>query len=620
MLLIVVAYSPALGGHFVWDDELLVQKNPLVTGEAHLGNIWFKTDFSLTAVALWCQWLLWGNQPLGYHVVNVLLHATSCLLLWRLLRRWEISGAWLAAALFAVHPVAAASVAWISEMKNTLSLVLFLTALRLYPLGGKDGKANPWQYLLSLGTFLLALLSKTSTVMLPVVLLLVTWWRNGRVSRKDILRTAPFFALSLLLGCATVWFQHRVMTATDPAQTESLPARFALAGNALWFYLGKALLPVNLSMIYPRWTLTSLSVLAWVPTLLWLGMLGALWQFRQRPEVRAALLALAVFTVTLFPVMGLLSMDYLVIARVSDHFQYLPLLAVVVLLAAAMHRWLPSAMLAPATTSIVLLLAFGTFQRAEILARDESLWRDTLARNPNSFTAHNNLGCFLARQNRLPAAIAEFEATLQLRSNNAPAHANLGRAYAMQQNFAAANPHFEAALKLKPDSAEFHDAYANALAAQGRLPEAAGHLRDAIRLDARPESRLHLAALLRATGDVRGALEHYRAALKQSPDLVEGLNNAAWLLATSPEAALRNGPEAVRFAERAYELTRRSDAAMLGTLSAAYAEAGRFPDAVAAAERAIQVAESAGQGEFVTMLRQMLAQYRAGKPFRESAP
>ena len=620
-LLVFAAYWPALRGEFVWDDELLVLKNPLATGQLNLRNVWLQTDFSLTTVTLWLQWLLWGNHPACYHIVNVLLHALSCVLLWRVLLRLRIPGAWLAAAIFAVHPVVAASVAWISEMKNTLSLVFCLTSFWLFlsfeerTVAGKN-KAG-LSYLLSLGAFLLALLSKTSTVMLPVVLVLCAWWRRGEVTRRDWLRLAPFFALSLLLGCATIWFQHRVIIAGDPVQTENICGRFAAAGQATWFYLGKVFLPFNLSMIYPRWTMDQTAVLAYLPAVSWLAVLALLWKFRHRVWGRAALFGLGCFTVTLFPVLGFLSMDYLVISRVSDHFQYLPMIAIVVLFAAGLSRWLPAQMFMPATT-IVLLLSFATFQRAEIIARDETLWRDTLEKNPDSFTAHNNLGCLLARQNKMPAAIQEFEATLRLRSQNAPAHCNLGRAYAMQGDFVRAESHFQSALKIKPDDAEIQQAYALALLQQGKVEAAIEHLRLAVRVEPKIESRQHLAGLLHQTGQHREAIAQYREVLKREPDSMETLNNLAWMLATSPDATVRNGAEAVNFAEHACRLTDSKKAGMVGTLAAAYAEAGRFAEAVTTATKAAELADAAGDAPFAAANRQLLSLYRAGRPYHEA--
>ncbi len=620
VVLVLAAYWPALTGQFVWDDELLVLKNPLVLGQYHLGNVWFRTDFSLTTTALWLQWLLWGNSPIGFHIVNILLHAGSCLLLWRVLGRLAIPGAWIAAALFAVHPVGAASVAWISEMKNTLSLLFCLASFDFFlraesePVDARRGKLF---HAVALGAFLLALLSKTSTVMLPVVVLLCAWWQRGRITRRDCRRAAPFFLIAVALGCVTIWFQTQVMKAGDPVQTENFLGRLAAAGKALWFYLGKALLPLDLSMIYPRWTVASTNVAAYLPTALWCTLLGSTWWFRKQVWSRAVFFALAVFTVLLFPVLGFLSMDYLVISRVSDHFQYLPMIAVLALFAAMLAKLLPTQLLSTATVVLVAGLAALTFQRSEIISHNDSLWRDTLAKNPTSFTAHNNLGCILAAHNHLADAIPHFEQTLKYNPKNASAHANLGRAFSMQHKFAGAEEHFQAALKLKPDGADVHQAYAGALLEQGKVAEALPHLREAVRLEPRMEFRLPFAALLHETGNYAESVAQYRAALQREPEAVEALNNLAWMLATCPDASVRNGTDAVRLAEQVCRLTDQKQAGMVGTLAAAYAEAGRFPEAITTAAKAADLAAAAGDAAFAAQNRQLLGLYRTGRAFRE---
>jgi Flp pilus assembly protein TadD len=644
-LLEFAIYWPAVRGQFVWDDQLLVAKNPLVTGKANLGTIWFQTDFSLTSVALWLQWMLWGNNPTGYHVVNIFLHATNCALLWRLLRRMKIPGAFLAALIFVVHPLCAASAAWISEAKNTLSLLFFLLSFWCFlkkddaensesvesdstaehssakeletqkNIGQGNSKREVF-YFLSPGAFVLALLSKTSTIMLPVVLLLHAWWKHRRVTRHDLVRTAPFFLVALLFGCATIFFQARVMATHDPVQTENFFGRFAAAGKVIQFYIGRIFFPLNLSMIYPRWKINPSDALSYLPALCWLAMLALCWWYRRLKWPCAIFFALSCFTVLLFPVLGFLSMDYFAISRVSDHFLYLPMIPFIALAAAGLSK-LPARFVNPIAAALVLALSFLTFQRAEIISTNESLWRDTLSKNPSSFTARNNLGCILAAQNELNDAIEQFKAAIELNPKNAPAHCNLARAYAIQRDFTDAEQEFQTALKLKSNDADIQQSYASALAQQGKFEEAIQHLRAAVKLEPANEMRLHLAALLRQTRNLREAVQEYRAVLARDPDSVEALNNLAWILATSRDDTVRNGTDAVRFAERACNLTARKNPMMLGTLAAAYAEAGRFSDAVTTATQAANLAESSGNSQFAAMNRQLISLYRAGRAFRE---
>ena len=592
---------------------MLVQGNPLVKGTLGLGTIWFRTDFPLSSVALWVQWQLWGNNPVGYHVVNVLLHATSAVLLWRLLSRLRIPGGWLAGVLFAVHPVCVASVAWISELKNTLSLPFYLVSALLF-LRGDAESATPrieeggWRiehpaqpssifhplsspgygltYWLSLLAFLLALLSKTSTVMLPVVLLACTWWQRGRLTWRDLGRTGPYFAVALAFGVMSVWYQAHGAILGATVQTESIWGRLAGAGMALWFYLGKALLPVHLSMIYPRWTIHAATPTAYLPLLLWGGLLGLCWWFR-RSWGRCVLFGLGCFTLNLLPVLGFVDMYFLALSRVSDHFAYLPLTAIVGMAGAGLcllagdhgprtkdHG--PRAAQWSVVGGLVVLLSLLTAQHAKIFVTEQALWEDTLAKNPGAWIAHANLGWMLASQGKYDAAISHLAASLQSHPNNAQARCNLGRVLSLQGKFSAAEPEFQAALKLKPKDASIRRSYGSALAEAGRKEDAVKELREAIRLQPDVETHLQLAKLFQEMGQSAEAAAEYRQVLARQPASVAALSNLAWLLATCSEPSARDGAEAVRLAEKACQVTGHKEAQTVGVLAAAYAEAGRF--------------------------------------------
>ncbi len=658
-VLVLVAYWPAMRGPFVWDDWLVIQQNPLVKGEFSLRSIWFQTDFPLTMVAFWLQSLAWGKNPVGYHVVNILLHGLSSVLLWRLLRRLKVPGAGLAGALFAVHPVCVASVAWISELKNTLSLPFYLLSFWWYvaaeetpapaatettPTGRVATDSSPkltpsLAYVLSLGAFALALLSKTSTVMLPVVLLGWAWWRRGRVRWREVRRASPFFVLAVGFGLLTIWFQSYQILHGRPAQLEGLGGRLAGAGWAIWFYLGKALLPVGLNLIYPRWEISAASALSYVPLVLLVAVFGVCWNQR-RGWGKHALFALGFFVVNLFPVLGILDLYFLEISRVSDHFQYLPLMGMVSGVAAGLSigaAWFArkgsSERVAEAARSpgvgdssplsrtvFVLLvagLAIATAVRAQRFGTAEGLWRDTLARNPDAWPAQNNLACLLAERNDLPQAIEHFESALRIHPNNPAAEVNLGQALALGGRFGEAEPHFRAALALKPNSFEAHRYYATALAGQGRTKEALAQLEAALQLQADIDTRLEYAMTLNRAGQTAEAIQQFRRVVALRPNLVEALNNLAWMLATGPDEKLRDGAEAVRLAEQSCRLTGEQQAVPLGTLAAAYAEAGRFADAEAAAKRAIALARASGNARFATINEQLLQLYQAGKPYHE---
>ncbi len=598
-LLTFAAYWPVLRGQFIWDDPLLVEKNPLVTHTLNLRSVWFQTDFPLTVVAFWLEWLCWGKSAAGYHTVNILLHALNSVLVWRVLTRLNIRGAWLAGAIFAVHPVCAASVAWISELKNTLSLPFFLLSIWFYlrrdsPNTEHATRNRPhvW-YALSLIAFLLALLAKTSTVMLPLVLLGCTWWLRGHITKQDWLRTAPFFALALAFGLMSIWFQTHQTFTTGKVQTENFFGRLAGAGMAVWFYLAKALLPLNLNLIYPRWNVNAAAPLSYLPVLLLCGAFLLCWKFR-RSRGRPVLFGLGYFVVNLFPVLGFFDMYFLAISRVSDHFQYLPLVGFVGLVASAIYSGVQRIRVNRAelwiNTTLLIALAFLTVQRAKVMATDETLWRDTLTKNSAAWPAHNNLGCILAEQNRFDEAITHFRSSLLSNSNNAQARCNLGKALTQQRKLTEAEAELRTAVALKPQEPEFHRSLAYALGGQGKSEEALGQLRQAADLDQSAVGRLELASMLQ------------------------------WILATSSDDSVRNGTEAFALAEKACQETQYQDAMTMGTLAAAYAEAGRFSDAVATAEKAANLATAAGNSRFAAINTQLMQLYRSGKPFHENAP
>lgn len=626
------AYWPILNGQFIWDDPLLVEKNPLVTHTLSLGSVWFHTDFPLSVVAFWLQWLVWGKSAAGYHIVNVLLHAVNAILIWRVLVRLKVQGAWLAGMIFAVHPVCAASVAWISEFKNTFSLPFFLLSIWFYlrqrqhtgiPEHPSPNTHHGW-YMLSLLAFVVALLAKTSTVMLPVVLLGCLWWQDGRITSQEWLRTVPFFALALAFGLMSMWFQTHQTFTTGRVQTENFLGRLAEAGMAIWFYLEKAVFPLNLNLIYPRWQIDASKPLNYLPFLLVCGVFVVLWPFR-RGWGRPMLFGFGYFVVTLFPVLGFFDMYFLSISRVSDHFQYLPVIGIVALAAAAAIDWGASLMKVNGgklliTATVVVALAFLTVQRAKVMATDESVWRDTLAKNPAAWTAHNNLGCILAEQNKIDEAVTHFVTSLRYNPQNAQAHCNLGKALTLKHKFADAESELRRAVALKPQEAEFHRSLAYAFCAEGKVNEGLAELRQAADLDKTTATRLELANMLHQLGKEREAITEFRDILQSQPQSVEVLNNLAWILATSADDSVRNGVEAVGFAQKACERTQYKDPMPMGTLAAAYAEAGRFDQAIATAEKAANLAAATGNSRLAAINTQLVQLYRAGKPYHENPP
>ena len=627
-------YSPILPGSFLMDDARLTGvSNPLVNGQLTPWSLWFQTDFTLATFGWWLEHLAFGPNPAGYHVVNIVLHAISALLLWVLLARLRIPGAWLAAALFTVHPVCVNSVARIAELKNTLSLPFFIfsfiaylryESVALYPADNRErsGKATLW-YVVSLLAFVLALLAKTTAVMLPVVLLFGAFWQRSRIGLKDIIHTVPFFVLSLAFGVMSMWFQkNQALPSTElPLTPMSFPERLFAAGYDFWFYLGKALLPINLSIQYTRWTIDAHSVIGYLPDIIACAVFIVCWWFR-RGWGRHALFGLGSFAVILFPALGFFDAQFLTMWQVSDHLQYMALPAVVALAASAFAALLPKAIFRYAAVALLLAGSALCFHRAQAFRTQQNLMEATIRENPQLSNAHNDLGIVFAKERDYSKALGEFDVAVKCDSGNADARVNLGHALTMEGKFADAESQYLAALKIRPLAPQTHKMYANLLKLQGLNAKALYHFRMAVIFEPDAETYMDLASLEYATGDPRQAVKHFRQALACGPNPNDAmiLNNLAWILATSPNDSVRNGTDAVHFAERACQMTGFKKSGMVGTLAAAYAEAGRFPDAIATAESAIRLATDEGNTQFAAVNQQMLLLYRAGKPHHEKRP
>ena len=519
-------YIPVMAGGFVWDDHVYVYENREIVGEGLLARIWWGTQaeqyYPLTQTTFWLEWRLWADHAPGYHVTNIVLHAIGSVLVWVLLRRLRVPGAWLAGLIFAVHPVNVASVAWISERKNVLSLI-FVLAAALAWLNFEDRSRRRW-YLLSLGAFLLALLSKTAVAPLPAALLILTWCRRGRLGRTDVIRTVPFFLLAGAMACVTIYFESGVSRSALIAPPENFAARIAGAGWAVWFYLYKAALPIRLSMIYPHWHVPWRSALSYLPGAAILGGLVVLWRLRGAWG-RAPLAALAVFVVMLFPALGFIDMNFMQHSLVSDHFQHVAIIAFLALAVGvgwrALGRWVPAAAGVGAAVAVAGLLAGATWQRAGVFVDEISLCRDTLRKNDEAWSPHVKLGTELGRrgaEQRDLGLIRQAERHLlkavRLQPKLALAHYHLGLAQAELGNAPQGELSFGRALKLEPKMVKAHENLALALMKRGATTEAVKALEEGLGADPRYlPVRLKLAHLLGEAGAVDRAVSLCREGL-----------------------------------------------------------------------------------------------------------
>ena len=424
-LLVLVCYLPAmLWGDFVWDDVWMT-RTPAVREAAGLWKIWFAPGeikaeghyWPLVYSTFWLEHKLWGFAPAGYHVVNVLLHLANTLLLWHLLRRLEVAGAWFAAAVFAVHPLHVESVAWVIERKDVLSGLLYLLAVRAWL--RFVGDPQPGRYLATLGLYSAGMLAKSVVVTLPVALLIVQWWKNGRVTATDLLRMAPFFLVGAAISIADLIFNRSKGVG---GFGYSLLERALIAARALWFYLGKLFWPIDLAVIYPRWEARIGDPLAWVALVAVIAVVTALWLLR--PKIgRGPLAGALFFGVTLSPTLGFVDYNFMLFSFVADRFQYLAGIGVIaVIIAAAAHLSAAeraAGKLRDAALSIAiaaaLLAALGTltWRQATIYQDGTTFFRHVISHNPQAREAHLNLGSTLLLWNHLDEALAAYRTAQQ---------------------------------------------------------------------------------------------------------------------------------------------------------------------------------------------------------------
>jgi tetratricopeptide (TPR) repeat protein len=520
----LAAYAPALRSAFIWNDRDYVTK-PALQSLAGLGRIWFEFGateqyYPLLHSAFWVEHRLWGDAPLGYHLLNVALHALSAGLLLLLLRRLALPGALLAALVFALHPVCVETVAWISEQKNTLSTVCYLLAALRYL--RFDADRSPGRYAQASLLFALAVLSKTVTATLPAALLVVLWWRSGSLSwRRDVRPLLPWLAAGALAGQFSGWVERHYVGAQGAAFALDGTERVLLASRAAWFYLGKLLWPANLIFIYPRWTISRGDPAGYGYLFALLAAFAVLWALRRRR--RAPLASGLLFVGTLLPTLGFFNIYAFVYSYVADHWQYLACLGVIAPacagLAAATRRWSP-ALRGGAAAALLGLLAGLTWRQAHRYRDMETFYRATLERNPGAWMAHNNLGILLREEHRRPEAISQFAAALKLEPDAPEIHNNFGAGLEDAGRLDEAEREYRAALRLAPRYAIGYNNLAYLLYQTRRLPEALAAYDTALQLDPRhPAANFNRGRVLEDLGRTDEALAEFQIARRLDPAL-----------------------------------------------------------------------------------------------------
>ena len=495
VLAVILVYTPVWYAGFIWDDDDHVTANPCIVGPLGLWEIWTTSDanfFPLTLTTFWFEHALWGVVPLPYHIVTILLHAGAVVVLWRVLLALKIPGAWLGAALWAVHPVEVESVAWISETKNTQSGLFFLLAILFFirwlkAVGPKTRTPRGWDYALTLIFAALAMASKSSTAILPAVLCLCAWWIEGRWQWRNLLRTAPIFAMSIVGSALAAWTQTVELAAmADPQWDRSWAERFAAAGDAVWFYLGKLISPYPLSIIYPRWHIDANPATAYIGLIAALAVGLILWLERNTAR-RPVFFVYAYFLVTLLPGLGLVDNSIFRYSLVFDHFQYLASIGPLALVGAGLARWIARQGTARwrgvTVTGLMFALAGMSWGRVWAYRDPQTLWTDTLAKNPQCWAAENNLGNMLAVAGRYDEAVVHIQKALAINPSDAEAECNFGNCLYQQGAIDGAILHYQRALAINPNYRDATNNLGCAFLKQGRTAQAVVQFEKAVEID-----------------------------------------------------------------------------------------------------------------------------------------
>jgi tetratricopeptide (TPR) repeat protein len=576
-ILIVAAglwiYGPVLHGAWLWDDDRYVSENQIVQDPDGFWKVWITKDwqgkyYPLSALVAWIQWQCWGKDTFGYHLTNVLLHLASAFLIWRLLARLGIRLAWLGALLFTVHPIMVESVAWISELKNTLSLPPLLLALMAWQDWQKDQK--PSSYRSALLWFLISLLAKTSGAFLPLVLLGYSWWKNGTIRRDDIRAVAPFFLIAVLTGLLTLFPIH----GGDPASSHNnwnFLVALTCAGRTAFFLLGKCILPLDLLPDYPSLVPGSGSIFDLVPWAAFL-LLALLLGFSRAGWGRPLLLGLGFFFINLIPVLLFVLIKYPTMMWSLDHLVYLPVIGLIGLAVAGID-WLDQRLAFAARLAVrlvvavgIVLMAWGSHTYAGWFRDTETLWTNTLVRYPTSWLASANLSPEMLLQGRtdeaakyalqslslrpelalshynmaavwektgdMGAAIREFHETLRIEPKNGKAVVDLGGLLYKEGNKAEAITLFQTAIKSDPDIAQLRYNLGSILLQSGNIPAAIEQLRVALQLEPNlAPAHENLGTALAKSGNLPAAVEQFQAAVAINPGYIAARNNLALALA-----------------------------------------------------------------------------------------
>jgi protein O-mannosyl-transferase len=542
-----IAYLPALSAGFIWDDGLLLTSNPNMIDAGGLAKIWLGKDSCdytpLTLTSFWLEKRLWDDMPIGYHVVNILLHALAAVLLWRTLERLRLPGAWLAALLFAIHPVNVASVAWIAERKNTLSAALFFASVLSFLVSYKDGSSlhhpstkshNTKFYVLSIALFLLAGLSKGAVATMPIVLCGCILWMNRKITRDDLLRLIAFILIAIAVSLLTIRYQsHAVDYELLPA---NLAFRIVRAGAAPWLYLEGIVFPIGLSPMVAQWLPNVRSPIVYLPAVSIAGIVG-LFFAKRKSWGRPLLFAYGYYLVMLLPVLGLIRMTLQQETPCTDWWQYLAAPGIFAGIAGGFATTLAATRrhtrlsLHALLYVVVALLLVQTWRRCLIYRSMETYCSAVLTENPHAWSLQTNLGVMLKQRGEVQKAIACHRQALRDNPRFVEAHNNLGNALSAVGKWQEAEAQFLVALELSPSNSDVLENLADTYLRQGKIGDALAAEARAVKADRHNSQRyVQFALMLAGNNQFEQAVVCLKNAVLLAPGDIAIRVTLAWTL------------------------------------------------------------------------------------------
>jgi tetratricopeptide (TPR) repeat protein len=600
--LVIGIYAPAFHGDFIWDDQWYVTINPLTSDPHGLWKFWFSPGtwveyYPIQETVLWLQYHFWGENTLGYHLTNVFLHIINALLVWWLFAKMRLRFAWVGGLIFAVHPVQVESVAYISELKNVLSLPCGLLAMGAWI--DYEESQSRHDYNKALGLYIVAMLCKISLAPFAAIILLYAWWKRGRITWGDVKACLPFLLIAMVLGYLTIWsgivYNESMHAQIGGTPLTGLMSRIDAAGLNAAVYFSRCFAPVEIMMVYPQWPLHPGRLMDYAP---WFGLLIVIavsWA-RRRTWGKHVALGFGFFIVFLLPFLGLKSVSYMNFIWVLDHFLYLPIIGIIGLFIAGMEGL--SAQIPPRIRPLaaglvavaVALMVVGAHQFAGLFVNEETLWAYILARNPTVWLAHDDLACKYLEEERYPEAIEQARESLKIRPDSWNGYFTIGFAMEKLGRKDEAAAEYRTAIHYNPDAVKAYLFLGEIRRKEGKIAEAESIFRAGLKVAPEDESlNTNLAGILFETGRIPEAIEVYQRISQLNPDMAQlhyDLGNALLKAGRVPEAAGE--------LKAAVDLNPKVAAAH-GNLGATLAQLGQLPAAMEQFEAALLIDSSLNQ-------------------------